>query len=110
MPWLSRLCIGGEPVFGSGLIAFLLLVIPAVAYDRRKRQQAVLHQVEHVRFSQYQRALDIAAASQAAMVGSYAAVVQVIQSEGNVSEEEMQFYVEDMQASVKDMLAGIEQG
>lgn len=110
MPWLSRFSIGAKLLFAPALIVFLLIVISAVAYDGLQRQQAVLHEVEHVRFSQYQRALDIAAASQAAMVGSYAAVVQVIQSEGNVSEEEMQFYVEDMRASVKDMLAGIEQG
>ncbi len=105
-----------EPIFHcetficSSTDRFLLIVISVVAYDGLSRQQTVLHQMEHVRFSQHQGALDISAASQAAMVGSYAAVVQVIQADGNVSEEEMQFYVEDMRASVKDMLVGIEQG
>lgn len=110
MPWLSQFSMGAKLLFAPALIVFLLTVISAVAYDGLGRQQAVLQQIEQVRFSQYQRALEISAASQAAMVGSYAAVVQVIQSQGNVSQEEMQFYVEDMQASVRDMNAGIELG
>lgn len=110
MPWLSRFSMGAKLLFAPALIVFLLIGISAVAYDGLGRQQAVLQQIEQVRFSQYQRALEISAASQAAIVGSYAAVVQVIQSQGNVSQEEMQFYVEDMQASVGDMNAGIELG
>ncbi|MCL5042122.1 MAG: methyl-accepting chemotaxis protein [Gammaproteobacteria bacterium] len=110
MPWLSQFSMGAKLLFAPALIVFLLTVISAVAYDGLGRQQAVLQQIEQVRFSQYQRALEISAASQAAMVGSYAAVVQVIQSQGNVSQEEMQFYVEDMQASVRDMNAGVELG
>ncbi|QIB51478.1 MULTISPECIES: methyl-accepting chemotaxis protein [Pseudomonas] len=110
MPWLSRFSMGAKLMFAPALIVLLLAVVSAVAYYGLNRQQTVLHQIEQVRFSQYQRALEISSASQAAMVGSYAAVVQLIQAEGKVSKEDMQFYVEDMQASVRDMLAGIEAG
>ncbi|HDZ56387.1 MAG TPA: methyl-accepting chemotaxis protein [Pseudomonas xinjiangensis] len=110
MPWLSRFSIGAKLLFAPALIVLLLVFVSAVAYYGLNRQQIVLHQIEQVRFSQYQRALEISSASQAAMVGSYAAVVQLIQAQGKVSKEEMQFYVEDMQASVRDMLAGIDAG
>ncbi|WP_150304390.1 methyl-accepting chemotaxis protein [Pseudomonas saliphila] len=110
MPWLSRFSMGAKLMFAPALIVLLLVFVSAVAYYGLNRQQTVLHQIEQVRFSQYQRALEISSASQAAMVGSYAAVVQLIQAEGKVSKEEMQFYVEDMQASVRDMLAGIDAG
>ncbi|WP_193073413.1 methyl-accepting chemotaxis protein [Pseudomonas sp. FME51] len=110
MRWLSRFSMGAKLMFAPALIVLLLVFVSAVAYYGLNRQQTVLHQIEQVRFSQYQRALEISSASQAAMVGSYAAVVQLIQAEGKVSKEEMQFYVEDMQASVRDMLAGIDAG
>lgn len=41
------------------------------------------------------------------MVGSYAAIVQLIQAQGNVSPEENQFYIEDMQDSISDMCASV---
>ncbi|MBQ0741834.1 MAG: methyl-accepting chemotaxis protein [Pseudomonas sp.] len=107
---LSRLSMGVKLILAPALIVLLLVAISVVAYDGLNRQQRVLQQIEQVRFSQYQLALDISAASQAAMVGSYAAVVQLIQAQGNVSQEEMQFYVEDMQASVSDMRTSIRLG
>ena len=110
MRWLSSFSMGAKLLFAPALIVVLLIAVSAIAYDGVARQQGVLREVEEVRFHQYQRALEIAAASQAAMVGSYAAVVQLIQTEGNASQEEMQFYVEDMRASVHDMSTGIERG
>ncbi|SDS87989.1 methyl-accepting chemotaxis protein [Halopseudomonas sabulinigri] len=110
MRWLSSFSMGAKLLFAPALIVVLLIAVSAIAYDGLARQQGVLREVEEVRFHQYQRALEIAAASQAAMVGSYAAVVQLIQTEGNASQEEMQFYVEDMRASVHDMSTGIERG
>tara|TARA_R110000850_G_scaffold276258_1_gene417889 strand:- start:9879 stop:11528 length:1650 start_codon:yes stop_codon:yes gene_type:complete len=104
---LSRLSMGAKLILAPALIVMLLVAISLVAYDGLSRQQKVLQQIDQVRIGQYQLALDISAASQAAMVGSYAAVVQLIQAQGNVSQEEMQFYVEDMRASVSDMRASI---
>ncbi|MGY8812501.1 MAG: methyl-accepting chemotaxis protein [Pseudomonadales bacterium] len=110
MRWLSSFSMGAKLLFAPALIVLLLIGVSAIAYDGLARQQGVLQEVEEVRFHQYQRALEIAAASQAAMVGSYAAVVQLIQTEGHSSQEEMQFYVEDMRASVHDMSVDIERG
>lgn len=107
MSLLGRFSMGAKLMFAPTLIVVLLIGISVVAYQGLNRQQKILGQIEATRFSELQRGLEISSASQAAMVSSYAAIVQLIRAQGSISKEALQSYVDEMQASVNDMLAGV---
>lgn len=107
MVWLSRFSMGAKLLAAPTLIILMLIGISVVAYEGLNRQQSVLDQIEKTRFAELQRALEVSSASQAAMVGSYAAIVQLMRAQGSISKEALQAYVDEMQASVNDMLEGV---
>src|SRR5690606_3176656 len=86
---------------------FALLIISAVAYRGLSTQQAVIEEIDHLRFQQYKTVLETSTASQAAMVGAYAMGARILESNGEALSEELESYLEDMQASLDDMHAGL---
>ncbi|HBX55702.1 methyl-accepting chemotaxis protein [Pseudomonas sp. UBA2684] len=105
---LNRFSIGAKLLVLPALFVFSLLIISAVAYQGLTRQQAVLDEIEQLRVKQYKQALDISAASQAAMVNAYATVVRILESNGEASVEELEFYLEEMDLSAGEMLTGLD--
>lgn len=104
---LSRFSIGAKLLMLPAFFVFSLLVISAVAYQGLASQQEVIDEMEQLRVKQYKQALDISAASQAAMANAYAMVVRILESNGDASAEELEAYLEEMELSVEEMLAGL---
>lgn len=104
---LSHFSIGAKLLMLPGFFVFSLLIISAVAYQGLASQQEVIDEMEQLRVKQYKQALDISAASQAAMVNAYAMVVRILESNGDASTEELQSYLEEMDLSVEEMRAGL---
>jgi methyl-accepting chemotaxis protein len=108
MLFLKRLSIGAKLLVLPGLFVLALLIVSGMAYRGLARQQAVIEEIDQLRFQQYRQVLETSAASQAAMVGAYATVARILESNGSTSAEELESYLEDMQASVDDMRAGLD--
>ncbi|AVK06663.1 methyl-accepting chemotaxis protein [Pseudomonas aeruginosa] len=108
MPFLRNLSIGAKLLVLPTLIVLALLIISAVAYRGLATQQAVIEEIDHLRFQQYRTVLETSTASQAAMVGAYAMGARILESNGEAFSEELESYLEDMQASVDDMRAGLD--
>jgi len=108
MSFLKGLSIGAKLLVLPGLFVLALLVVSAIAYRGLAAQQAVIEEIDQLRFQQYRQVLETSAASQAAMVGAYAIGVRILESSGQASAEELESYLEDMQASVDDMRAGLD--
>lgn len=108
MLFLKRLSIGAKLLVLPGLFVLALLIVSGMAYRGLARQQAVIEEIDQLRFQQYRQVLETSAASQAAMVGAYATVARILESNGSASAEELESYLEDMQASVDDMRAGLD--
>ncbi|WP_028628917.1 methyl-accepting chemotaxis protein [Metapseudomonas resinovorans] len=108
MLFLKRLSIGAKLLVLPGLFVLALLIVSGMAYRGLARQQAVIEEIDQLRFQQYRQVLETSAASQAAMVGAYATVARILESNGSASSEELESYLEDTQASVDDMRAGLD--
>nr|WP_137822503.1 methyl-accepting chemotaxis protein [Pseudomonas sp. D(2018)] len=108
MLFLKRLSIGAKLLVLPGLFVLALLIVSGMAYRGLAKQQAVIEEIDQLRFQQYRQVLETSAASQAAMVGAYATVARILESNGSASSEELLSYLEDMQASVDDMRAGLD--
>ncbi|MHC5350449.1 methyl-accepting chemotaxis protein [Metapseudomonas furukawaii] len=108
MLFLKRLSIGAKLLVLPGLFVLALLIVSGMAYRGLAKQQAVIEEIDQLRFQQYRQVLETSAASQAAMVGAYATVARILESNGSASSEELESYLEDMQASVDDMRAGLD--
>ena len=108
MPFLRNLSIGVKLLVLPTLFVLALLIISAVAYRGLATQQAVIEEIDHLRFQQYRTVLETSTASQAAMVGAYATGARILESNGEAFSEELESYLEDMQASVDDMRAGLD--
>ncbi|MCF4993068.1 HAMP domain-containing protein [Pseudomonas gessardii] len=108
MSLLKGLSIGGKLLVLPGLFMLALLVVSGLAYRGLAKQQAVIEEIDQLRFQQYRQVLETSAASQAAMVGAYAAGARILESNGQASAEDLESYLEDMQASVDDMRVGLD--
>lgn len=107
MKILRSLSIGAKLLVLPALFVVALLIISAVAYRGLSTQQAVIEEIDHLRFQQYKTVLETSTASQAAMVGAYAMGARILESNGEALNEELESYLEDMQASLDDMHAGL---
>ncbi|HCL3668416.1 histidine kinase [Pseudomonas aeruginosa] len=108
MPFLRSLSIGAKLLILPTSFVLALLIISAVAYRGLSTQQAVIEEIDQVRFQQYKTVLETSTASQAAMVGAYAMGVRILESNGEAYAEELESYFEDMQDSLDDMNAGLD--
>lgn len=108
MSFLKSLSIGAKLLVLPGLFVLALLLVSGMAYRGLAKQQAVIEEIDQLRFQQYRQVLETSAASQAAMVGAYATGARILESNGQASAEELESYLEDMQASVDEMRAGID--
>lgn len=108
MSLLKSLSIGAKLLMLPALFVLALLVVSGMAYYGLARQQAVIEEIDQLRFQQYRQVLETSSASQAAMVGAYATGSRILESSGQASAEELESYLEDMQASVDDMRAGLD--
>jgi len=107
MMFLRGLSIGAKLLVLPGLFVLSLLIVSGMAYRGLLKQQAVIEEIDHLRFHQYRQVLETSSASQAAMVGAYAVVVRILESNGSASREELESYLEDMQDSIDDMHTGM---
>ncbi|KAB0496562.1 methyl-accepting chemotaxis protein [Pseudomonas vancouverensis] len=108
MSFLKGVSIGAKLLVLPSLFVLALLVVSGLAYQGLAKQQAVIEEIDQLRFQQYRQVLETAAASQAAMVGAYAIGARILESNGQASSEELESYLEDMQASVDEMQAGLD--
>ncbi|WP_458725067.1 hypothetical protein [Pseudomonas mandelii] len=108
MSFLKGFSIGAKLLVLPGLFVLALLVVSGLAYRGLAKQQAVIEEIDQLRFQQYRQVLETSAASQAAMVGAYATGARILESSGQASAEDLESYLEDMQASVDDMRAGLD--
>lgn len=108
MSFLKGFSIGVKLLVLPGLFVLALLVVSGLAYRGLAKQQAVIEEIDQLRFQQYRQVLETSAASQAAMVGAYATGARILESSGQASAEDLESYLEDMQASVDDMRAGLD--
>lgn len=108
MSFLKGFSIGAKLLVLPSLFVLALLFVSALAYHGLAKQQAVIEEIDQLRFQQYRQVLETAAASQAAMVGAYAAGARILEANGQASAEDLESYLEDMQASVDDMRAGLD--
>ncbi|RON25055.1 histidine kinase [Pseudomonas brassicacearum] len=108
MSFLKGLSIGAKLLVLPGIFVLALLLVSGLAYRGLATQQAVIEEIDQLRFQQYRQVLETSAASQAAMVGAYAIGARILESNGQASTEELESYLEDMQASVDDMRAGLD--
>ncbi|MBK5541887.1 methyl-accepting chemotaxis protein [Pseudomonas sp. TH05] len=108
MSFLKSLSIGAKLLVLPGLFVLALLLVSGMAYRGLAKQQAVIEEIDQLRFQQYRQVLETSAASQAAMVGAYATGARILESNGQASAEELESYLEDMQASVDEMRAGLD--
>src|SRR5690349_12203189 len=108
MSLLKNLSIGAKLLMLPALFVLALMVVSGMAYYGLARQQAVIEEIDQLRFQQYRQVLETSSASQAAMVGAYATGSRILESDRRASGEDLESYLEDMQASVDDMRAGLE--
>lgn len=108
MSFPKSLSIGARLLVLPGLFVLALFAVSAMAYHGLARQQAVIEEIDQLRFQQYRLVLEASTASQAAMVGAYAIDARILESNGQASAEELQSYLEDMQASIDDMRTGLD--
>ena len=108
MSFLKSLSIGAKLLVLPGLFVLALLLVSGMAYRGLAKQQAVIEEIDQLRFQQYRQVLETSAASQAAMVGAYATGARILESNGQASAEELESYLEDMQASVDEMRTGLD--
>jgi len=94
MPTLGRFTIGAKLLLLPLFFIVSLVVLSGVAYQGLEKQQAVIDEIDQLRFQQYKRVLETSAASQAAMINAYAMVVRILESNGQASSEELEFYLE----------------
>ncbi|MGE6530199.1 hypothetical protein ACQKEM_14520 [Pseudomonas sp. NPDC077382] len=105
MPTLGRFTIGAKLLLLPLFFIVSLVVLSGVAYQGLERQQAVIDEIDQLRFQQYKRILETSAASQTAMINAYAMVVRILESNGQASSEELEFYLEEMDLSSAEMLS-----
>ncbi|WP_417780120.1 methyl-accepting chemotaxis protein [Stutzerimonas xanthomarina] len=105
MPTLGRFTIGAKLLLLPLFFIVSLVVLSGVAYQGLERQQAVIDEIDQLRFQQYKRVLETSAASQTAMINAYAMVVRILESNGQASSEELEFYLEEMDLSSAEMLS-----
>ncbi|MGE4338889.1 MAG: methyl-accepting chemotaxis protein [Pigmentiphaga sp.] len=105
MPTLGRFTIGAKLLLLPLFFIVSLVVLSGVAYQGLEKQQAVIDEIDQLRFQQYKRVLESSAASQAAMINAYAMVVRILESNGQASSEELEFYLVEMDLSSAEMLS-----
>lgn len=105
MPTLGRFTIGAKLLLLPLFFIVSLVVLSGVAYQGLEKQQAVIDEIDQLRFQQYKRVLETSAASQAAMINAYAMVVRILESNGQASSEELEFYLVKMDLSSAEMLS-----
>jgi len=105
MPTLGRFTIGAKLLLLPLFFIVSLVVLSGVAYQGLEKQQAVIDEIDQLRFQQYKRVLETSAASQAAMINAYAMVVRILESNGQASSEELEFYLVEMDLSSAEMLS-----
>jgi len=105
MPTLGRFTIGAKLLLLPLFFIVSLVVLSGVAYQGLEKQQAVIDEIDQLRFQQYKRVLETSAASQTAMINAYAMVVRILESNGQASSEELEFYLEEMDLSSVEMLS-----
>ncbi|MDX2353656.1 methyl-accepting chemotaxis protein [Stutzerimonas xanthomarina] len=105
MPTLGRFTIGAKLLLLPLFFIVSLVVLSGVAYQGLERQQAVIDEIDQLRFQQYKRVLETSAASQTAMINAYAMVVRILESNGQASSEELEVYLEEMDLSSAEMLS-----
>lgn len=105
MPTLGRFTIGAKLLLLPLFFIVSLAVLSGVAYQGLEKQQAVIDEIDQLRFQQYKRVLETSAASQTAMINAYAMVVRILESNGQASSEELEFYLEEMDLSSAEMLS-----
>mgnify|MGYP003527513433 CR=1 FL=1 len=71
MSFLKGLSIGAKLLVLPGLFVLALLVVSGMAYYGLAKQQAVIEEIDQLRFQQYRQVLETSAASQAAMKASH---------------------------------------
>lgn len=108
MLWAKNFSIGAKLLVLPVLFVLALLIVSAMANHGLASQQAVIQEIEQLRFQQYRQVLETATASQAAMVGAYAAGSRILESQGQAATEELESYFEDMRASIDDMRSGLD--
>ncbi|MFV0926605.1 histidine kinase [Pseudomonas sp. 1239] len=108
MLWAKNFSIGAKLLVLPVLFVLALLIVSAMAYHGLASQQAVIQEIEQLRFQQYRQVLETATASQAAMVGAYATGSRILESQGQAATEELESYFEDMRASIDDMRSGLD--
>ncbi|EPJ8753907.1 methyl-accepting chemotaxis protein, partial [Pseudomonas putida] len=107
MLFAQKFSIGAKLLVLPILFVLALLVVSGVAYHGLARQQAVIEEIQQLRFQQYRQVLETTTALQAAMVGAYAAGSRILESGGQAAPEDLESYFEDIQASVDDMRTGL---
>ncbi|WDM85985.1 methyl-accepting chemotaxis protein [Pseudomonas asiatica] len=107
MLFAQKFSIGAKLLVLPILSVLALLVVSGVAYHGLARQQAVIEEIQQLRFQQYRQVLETTTALQAAMVGAYAAGSRILESGGQAAPEDLESYFEDIQASVDDMRTGL---
>jgi len=107
MLFAQKFSIGAKLLVLPILFVLALLVVSGVAYHGLARQQAVIEEIQQLRFQQYRQVLETATALQAAMVGAYATGARILESGGQTELEELESYFEDIRASVDDMRTGL---
>ncbi|WP_047604844.1 methyl-accepting chemotaxis protein [Pseudomonas putida] len=107
MLFAQKFSIGAKLLVLPILFVLALLVVSGVAYHGLARQQAVIEEIQQLRFQQYRQVLETTTAIQAAMVGAYAAGSRILESGGQAAPEDLESYFEDIQASVDDMRTGL---
>ncbi|WP_313240986.1 methyl-accepting chemotaxis protein [Stutzerimonas kunmingensis] len=105
MPTLGSFTIGAKLLLLPLFFIVSLVFLSGVAYQGLEKQQAVIDEIDQLRFQQYKRVLETSAASQTAMINAYAMVVRILESNGQASSEELEFYLEEMDLSSAEMLS-----
>ncbi len=108
MLFAKKLSIGSKLLVLPILFVLALLVVSGMGYHGLARQQAVIEEIQQLRFQQYRQVLEAATALQAAMVGAYATGARILESRGQATFEELEYYFEDIRASVGDMRTGLD--
>ncbi|MBH3448971.1 methyl-accepting chemotaxis protein [Pseudomonas putida] len=110
MLFAQKCSIGAKLLVLPILFVLGLLFVSTMAYYGLARQQAVIKEIQQLRFQQYRQVLDTTTALQAAIVGAYATGSRILESGGSTAQEELESYFEDIRSSVDDMRAGLANG
>ncbi|MFV3375300.1 MULTISPECIES: Tar ligand binding domain-containing protein [Pseudomonas] len=110
MLFAQKCSIGAKLLVLPILFVLGLLFVSTMAYYGLARQQAVIKEIQQLRFQQYRQVLDTTTALQAAIVGAYATGSRILESGGRTAQEELESYFEDIRSSVDDMRAGLANG